>query len=134
MYLLKWVSRIFIPPSYFASIMIARAIKRIPIFKYQLCVSLSRVSTTFYARERQNIGNRKNTVMQLNTSTLRVFKSLSRNFYSSFFSYIHTHTRSFSISSLNNSINKNFKFSKVLFILPSKSLSLSLPKKSFDLN
>lgn len=87
-------------------------------------VSLSRVSTTFYARERQNIGNRKNTVMQLNTSTLRVFKPLSRNFYSSFF-HIYTHTRSFSISSLNNSINKNFKFSKVLFILPSKSLSLS---------
>lgn len=92
-------------------------------------VSLSRVSTTFYARERQNIGNRKNTVMQLNTSTLRVFKPLSRNFYSSFFIYIYIYTRSFSISSLNNSINKNFKFSKVLFILPSKSLSLSLPSQ-----
>lgn len=89
----------------------ARAIKRIPIFKYQLCVS--RVSMTFYAREDcQNIGNRKNTVMQLNTSD--VFKPLSK-FRS--FSFFYTHQASQRNIFIDISTNKNFKFSKVLFIL-----------------
>lgn len=127
MYLLKWVSRIFIPPSYFASIMIARAIKRIPIFKYQLCVSLSGIDDFLRPRTSKYWQSQK--YRDAIKYKHRVFKPLSRNFYSSFFIYIYIYTRSFSISSLNNSINKNFKFSKVLFILPSKSLSLSLPSQ-----
>lgn len=113
MYLLKWISRIFISPSYFASIMIREPRGLSNAFPFLNTNSVSLGYRWLFTPEKiVKILAIAKTVMQLNTSD--VFKPLSKFRSSSFF---YTHQASQRNIFIDISTNRNFKFSKVLFIL-----------------